>query len=378
MKHTIPSPAPITDRPASLLAGTRPAVALLALVLAALAGTAGCSDQAAVEAFAPQAGQPVRVGTVEAGRPPLRLRVPGVTRAVERADLAFLHSGQLAERLVRRGEVVGVGQPLAILHNPALMPGVSAAEARVRELDEQLQRLERETQRLTDLHERGLVATDELDRVSAQRNATRQARSQARASLEEARDQLAEATIRAPFSGRVVALPVEPGQFVSPGQAIVSIAAPERLEVAIDLSARQARGLSTGDAATVSRLAGGARLTGEIREIGLPAPGRAASAVIELPGASWPDWTPGLAVHVELSVPGDEALSLPLDALIDTGDGLPHVFRVNDGQADLLSVIPGELDGSRVRVDGELEPGDEVVVAGHGQLLDGEKVRVLR
>lgn len=369
--------APLTDRPASLPAAARRIGAAVAL-LALLAGTIACSGEPAAQAPAPESGQPVRVAAVSDGKPPVRLRLPGVTRAVERADLAFLHSGQLAERLVRRGEEVTVGQPLAILHNPTLMPGVSAAEARVRELDAQFERLERETQRLSDLHERGLVSTDELDRVQAQRNATRQARSQAQASLDEARDQLAEATIRAPFSGRVVALPVEPGQYVAPGQPVISISAPEHLEVAVDLSARQARLLAAGEPATVRRLEGGPRLGGEIREIGLPEPGKPATAVIDIHESAWPDWAPGQAVHVELSWSGGKRLSVPLDALIDTGDGLPHVFRLRDGHAELMSVVPGELDAGRVRIDAELEPGDEVIVAGHGQLLDGERVRVLR
>ncbi len=368
---------PTTDRPASLLDSVRRGGALLAL-LAVLAGTAACSDGTAERAPAPEAGQPVRVAAVSDGKPPVRLRLPGVTRAVERADLAFLHSGQLAERLVRRGERVDAGQALAILHNPTLMPGVSGAEARVRELDEQFERLERETERLTNLHERGLVSTDELDRVRARRNATGQARSQAQAALEEAREQLAEATIRAPFAGRVAALPVEPGQFVSPGQTVVSISAPEELEVAVDLSARQARALAEGDTAAIRRLEGGERLTGEIREIGLSSPGQPATAVLDLSGAEWPQWAPGQAVHVELSWTNGDQLSVPLDALIDTGDGLPHVFRVRDDHAELVSITPGELDGGRVRVAGDLEPGDEVVVAGHGQLLDGEPVRVLR
>jgi RND family efflux transporter MFP subunit len=377
MKGTTQSLARITDRPTSSHRAGTLAAGLFAL-LTIVVGTAGCADEQAAAAPGPEAGQPVRVAAVDDGRPPVRIRLPGVTRAVERADLAFLHAGQLAERLVQRGERIQVGQPLAILHNPALMPGVSAAEARVRELDEQLQRLERETRRLTDLHERDLIATDELDRVRAQRNAARQARSQAQASLEEAREQLAEATIRAPFSGRVVALPVEPGQFVSPGQTILSISAPERLEVAVDLSARQARALAVDDSATVRRLDGGSGLTGRVREIGLPGPGQPATAIIELPESAGPEWSPGQAVHVELSWTNGEMLTVPLDALIDTGDGLPHVFRLREGHAELVSVIPGELDGGRVRVDGELEPGDEVIVAGHGQLLDGERVRVLR
>ncbi|WP_376693190.1 efflux RND transporter periplasmic adaptor subunit [Wenzhouxiangella sp. EGI_FJ10409] len=368
---------PITDRPASLQSAARRLFSILALI-GLIAGTAACSGEPDAQGQPPESGQAVRVAAIEDGKPPVRLRLPGVTRSVERADLAFLHSGLLAERLVQRGEPVSAGQALAILNNPALMPGVTGAEARVRELDEQFERLERETQRLTNLHERGLISTDELDRVRAQRNATRQARSQAQASLDEAREQLAEATIRAPFAGRVVALPVEPGQFVSPGQTILSISAPEQLEVAVDLSARQAQSIDVDQSVSVRRLAGGPQLSGRIREIGLPAPGRAATAVVELPETAWPDWSPGQAVHVELSWTNGERLTVPLDALIDTGEGLPHVFRLSDDRAELVSVIPGELDGGRVRVDGELEPGDEVVIAGHGQLLDGERVRVLR
>lgn len=286
--HTAPVFPSATDRPASSQRAIPRIAALLAGFLV-LAGTAACSGEPQTRAQAPEAAQPVRVAVVDDSKPPVRLRLPGVIRAVERADLAFLHSGQLAERLVRRGEPVSAGQPLAILHNPALMPGVSAAEARVHELDEQLQQLERETQRLSDLHERGLVATDALDQVRARRDATRQARNQAQALLDEARDQLAEATLRAPFAGRVVALPVEPGQFVRPGQAVLSISAPERLEVAVDLSPRQSQHLAEQDTATLHRLAGGPRLTGTIREIGLNAPGRAATAVIDLPETAWPD-----------------------------------------------------------------------------------------
>ncbi len=377
MYPALRSYARVTDRPASLLINAN-RIRLLPLLILVLAMTTACPDEPVTESPAPETGQPVRVATVNDGKPPVRLRLPGVTRAVERADLAFLHSGHLAERLVSRGEAISAGQPLAILHNPALMPGVTAAAARVNELEEQLQQLQRETRRLENLHERGLVATDELDRIRARRNAARQAREQAQARLDEARDQLDEATLRAPFSGRVVALPIEPGQFVGPGQPVVSVSAPERLEVAVDLSARQARALTVEESVRVRRLDGGTPHSGTIREIGLPAPGRPATAVIDLTDAAWPEWSPGQAVHVELSWTGDDRLSIPLDALIDTGDGLPHVFRLRDDHAELVSVISGELDGGQVRIEGELEAGDEVIIAGHGQLLDGERVRVLR
>ena len=234
--------APVTDRSASL---RRFGIALL--VGAAVTLSLGaCTESDSKTGPAIPEGQPVRIATVGNGQPPVKLRLPGVVRAVERAELAFLHAGQLAERRVQRGERVEAGQALAILHNPSLMPGVAGAEARVRELDEQIERLEREAERLNNLHERGLVSTDALDAVTAQRNAARQARGQAEASLTEAREQLAEATLRAPFSGRVVALSVEPGQFVNAGQPVIHLSAPDRLEVSVDLSTRQSSRLGVG------------------------------------------------------------------------------------------------------------------------------------
>jgi len=361
-----------TDRPASSLR-----LAMAALLLATAILVAACQSESPVGDADEPPGRAVRTSSVATSDAPARLRLPGVTRSVERAELAFLHAGHLAERLVQHGDRVSPGQALAVLHNPALMPGVSAAEARVREIDEELEQLERETDRLANLHERGLVATEELDRVRARRNGARQARSQARAALDEARDQLEEATLRAPFAGQVVGLHAEPGQFVGAGQPIIALSAPDRLEVAVDLSTRQAARLAAGDPAQVSPVGGGARLSGNIREIGLPAPGRLAPAIIDLPGASQPDWLPGQAVQVELSWSLGSGLSVPLDALIDTGDGLPHVFRVRQDHAELVTVIPGDLEGGWLRVSGELEPGDEIVTAGHGQLLDGERVQVL-
>lgn len=368
---------PKTDRSAGLrpVAGRLAAGGLVAL--AALVGLAGCGEAPTPTAPTAESGQPVRVATVATDAPPTRLRLPGVTRAFERADLAFLHAGHLAERHVRRGEAVQADQALAVLQNPSLMPGVAAAQARVHELDERLGQLQRETRRLENLHERGLVATEELDAVRSRRNAAQQARVRASAELDEARDQLEEATLTAPFAGRVVDLPVEPGQFVSAGQTVVTLSAPDRLEVVVDLAARQAGGPAPGDEARVRRLDGGQQLTGTLREIGLPAPGRPARAVIDLPDTAAADWLPGQAVHVELAWSSEPALLVPLDALIDTGDGLPHVFRLREGRADLVSVIPGGLDGGRVRVSAQLDAGDEVIVAGHGQLLDGERVRVL-
>lgn len=363
----------ITDRPASSWC----LILFLGIVLTL--ATTGCQRNAEPEA--PPGGsqvQPVRVALVESGSNATTLRLPGVTRAVERAELAFLHGGHLAERLVKRGQYINTGDALAILHNPALMPGVTSAEARVREIDRQLEQLGRETQRLENLHDRGLVATDDLDRTRSRRDALIESRQVAEAALGEAREQLEEGTLRAPFAGQVVEFMAEPGQHVAAGQPILSLIAPDRLEVAVSVPTRQSQQMVAGQAAIVRRVDDTAFIEGEISEISPAGPGHPARVIIALAADAGPPWQTGQSVHIEINLAGDPALTVPMAAVIRPAAGSPRVFRVRNEVAERIEVAPGALRDGWVTVNGELAVDDEIVVAGHGRLLDGDEVRVLR
>lgn len=348
---------------------------LLAVVLA---GCNGDNGQAPPEP--PGAHRsPVRVATVELVRDERSLRLPGMVRAKRRAQPAFLQPGYLAERLVARGDQVAAGQPLAILANPGLVPALDAARARIRELDERLVQLEAEYQRAVKLHERNLVPTEQLDRALAARNATRAARDQAVAAAAEAREQVAEATLRAPFDAVVGDLLAEPGDFVLAGQPVMVLSGTGALEVEVSLPEGLRENLRIGLPVEARSLASGQAVRGEVRELGVARAGRLAPAVIELPG---PDvaaagWSPGLSVQVTFPQAQVEALAVPLSAIVDPGTGRTRVYKVVDGRAQVTTVEIGRPLGNRVEVRGALAAGDEVIVAGHHQLLDGDQLRIL-
>jgi RND family efflux transporter MFP subunit len=319
--------------------------------------------------------RPVRVAEVSLSDATRPLRLPGVLRAAQRAEPAFLHSGHLAERLVTRGERVVAGQALAALQNPALSPALAAAEARVREQDQRLVQLEADYERARELNARGLASAELLDRTLAERNATREARAQALAGVAEARGQLADAVLRAPFDGTVGDLLIEPGDFVQAGQPVIVLSGSSGLEVEFQLPEDVAQRLAPGDRVELRAVATGARTSGRIREIGLARAGHPAPAIVVLELAD--DWQTGLSVHVLLSHATAAALKVPLRAIVDPGTGHTGVFRVIDGHATLTPVTAGRLIGADVEVTGALAAGDRVIVAGHQQLLDGEAVRVL-
>jgi multidrug efflux system membrane fusion protein len=348
------------------------AAAGLAAACLAACGTGPGADENA--ATSPRS-IPVRVAEVGWSEPRPGLRLPGVVRAADRARPAFLHAGQLAERFVARGERVVAGQRLASLQNPALGPALTGAQARVRELDAQLVQLDAELVRARELHELKLASADGLDRAQAQRDAAREARAQALARVTEARDQLADAILRAPFPATVSDLLVEPGDFVPAGQPVMVLSGDAGLEVEIRLPEGLAGKLSTGQQVEIRAVASGAITTGRIRELGIAHAGMPAPAVVALPDAD--DWEPGTSVHVSLADPGQPALRVPLAAILDPGTGQTRVFRVVDGRAVLTVVTAGRLVGAEVEVAGALSAGDRVVIAGQQQLLDGEAVRIV-
>lgn len=320
--------------------------------------------------------KPVRVAEVGVAPTTRELRLPGVLRATRRAEPAFLQPGYLAERLVARGEQVAAGQRLASLQNPALGPTLAATEARVRELDERLVQLDADYQRARELNERGLAAVDLVDRTLAERNATRETRKQALAAVTEARDQLADAVLRAPFAGTVSDLLVEPGDFVAAGQPVLVLAGDAGLEVEIMLPEGAASRLAPGSAVDVRAAAAYAlHAAGTIREIGQARAGRPAPAIVELLATD--GWEPGISVHVTLMLSAEASLTVPLNAVVAPGTGQARVFQVVDGRAVRVPVTPGRLVDARVEIAGALAAGDLVVIAGHQQLLDGDPVRIL-
>lgn len=374
--------APPIDRPTSSTTDRHPGhpfartaalpVALACAVLLGACRPAEPEDSSATRATP----RPVETESVVAVEGNETIRFPAATRATRRATLAFLQSGYLAERTVERGDRVEAGQRLAVLFNPALQPGVAAARGALAEAGTRLDQLQRDTERLQRLVDRELVSTDELEQVRAQRDAARATRDQAQARLDEAVAQLEEAVLRAPFAGRIRELHLEPGDFAAVGQPVMELIDETALEVELRLPAHRLPGLQDSlPARPVRRIDDGQRFGARLRGIGRAAPGQLAPVVLELePGT---DLGAGDAVEVTLAFDATAGVAVPLSAIINPGTSTSRVFRVREGLAEALSIQAGRLQGRNVTVFGDLQPGDEVIVSGHAQLLDGEPVRVL-
>jgi len=348
----------------------------LACLVAGLLTGCGQSTHAQGEGAPARAVRVVEVSVLDSAR---EVRVSGITRAGRRATLAFLVSGTLIERPVELGQTVAAGELIGRLSSPELRPAVASAEARVRELETRLEQLGRDLERAQDLHGRGLISQEDMERVRTDRDATLALRDLAAASLSEARNRLDEATLRAPFDATVDEAFFEIGEFVGAGQPVVRLSGAGDLEVELEIPESLIDRFAPGQAVTLSLFFLGSReVRGYVDHVGDAGGGPGGLFPVQIRLADEPGLRPGLTVELVLPVETGTGMAVPLGAVLDPGTGRPRVFRVTDGRVDPVFVSVGKLFGDLVAVDGPLAPGDEVVVTGLSSLTPGQRVEVLR
>ncbi|HEX9974848.1 MAG TPA: efflux RND transporter periplasmic adaptor subunit [bacterium] len=82
----------------------------------------------------------------------------------------------------------------------------------------------------------------------------------------------------------------------------------------------------------------------------------------------------GMFARSYLKIGDHSGLVVPLDAIVRTGANR-YVYRIVDGKAKEVRVQTGVILNEAIEVQGELKPGDRVVVLGQNLLEDGAPVR---
>ncbi len=335
----------------------------------------------------------VRVAAVEAARDLRELRFSGTTRAARRARLAFSTSGRLVARPVETGDRVARGQLLAQLTDRELKNALATAEASLAELAARRAQSERDQARAEQLAAAKAATSEELERTTAAVAALEAAEDAAAARLAEARRRIDETHLTAPFAGTVTDVHFETGEYARAGTPVVTLSGDGEVEVEVEVPEAVIPDIETGAAVDLElpvmrRGAGSEPIVGRVKSVGRTAagPGRLFPVVATFPAdAGVPA---GATAELVLRLTRDQALALPIEAVVNPGGRRPSVFRVSrsrvtDGdtpRVEKIAVEVGSLlsgdDPVRVIVDGELEAGDLVVTGGQRGLLDGEAVEV--
>jgi len=325
----------------------------------------------------PAAPVPVRVTRVSTGSEAQRLRFAGVARPRQRANLSFQVGGSIEARFADIGQQVEQGEVVARLYNPQLQPAMEAAAARLAQLRSDAGQAERDLDRLERLYERGLLASQEVEQQRTALKSIRSAIDNAHANLSQTEQLENESELRAPFSGHIEQVLLEPGEFAQPGQAVLRMSAEGGLEVEVQVPPRFLTGLDPGDTLPVWHGLNGEEYEGIITGTGEGSSGSNAlyPLVVSLRHT---ELRGGEALEVGVSRQRNSALTIPLNAVMRSARGLT-VFRVGeDNRVQRVPVDVARITGDQVELSrGTLEAGDRIVYSGLTRLAEGDTVTVL-
>lgn len=346
------------------------------ILIAAVVAVSACGRQAPV---AHEDVRPVRSVVVGSSNGSVGANYSGEIVARYESKLAFQVSGRVVARLVEVGGQVRRGQPLMRVDPEQEVLQVAAADADVEAARSRVAQDRVDLERLEALLARRFASQAEVDQA---RLALSQSESRLKSSLAQQqirRNQRGYTTLHADRDGVVTAIAAEAGQVVSPGQAVVTVAADGGREVRVSIPESRVDELRQAKALQVSVWAQPGRTwRGALRELAPDADSvtRTYSARISIVDADR-DLRLGMTAAVFApDVEGATAIRLPLTAIHDRG-GRPQVWIVDASTAQVSPrpVKLGAVQNDTVLVVDGLRGGETVVTAGTNMLHAGQKVR---
>lgn len=301
-----------------------------------------------------------------------KLSAVGTVEAVQGAILSPREGGIVTAINFQSGQAVEEGYLLVQLDD-------EAQRAEVKLFRATLKNAELELTRTRELVRKQAVSEAALDRVIA-------ARDEAFANLSRAQAQVEDQAIRAPFSGRLGIRRVNVGQFVNPGDSIVSLQTLDPIYVTFELPENVIGQLRVGQAmyATVDAYPG-ERFLGEVTSIdasiNVNTRSISVQATLNNPGGKL---RPGMFASVKVSQPTRfDVVTVPQTAIAYSlyGDTV-WVLKPLEDSSDLYSaerriVKPSEGDEGDIMLSGAgVQAGDLVVVAGQNKIRPGWRIKV--
>jgi RND family efflux transporter MFP subunit len=277
--------------------------------------------------------------------------------------------------LVRPGATVKRGDVLATLDCRDANASTKAIAARARAIDAHQKAIADEAARTQGLLSGGFVSPNEAEQKSSQSVSAQAQLESEKATLARSSLQVSDCVLRAPFAGEVAQRFIDPGAFVRPGSAIVTVVDRGTVRMTGDAPEIDFGVVAPGTNVTVHADASNQDFTATItRRAPAADPGtRTVHFEIDLADAarSIPVGTTG-EVRLEVGTPA-AATEVPLYAASVTG-GEARLFVVEQGVAHQLTVpVLGESGGS-LFVAPTLAAGTAVVAEGRALLDDGDPV----
>lgn len=346
-----------------------------------LAGLAGCGEEVATN---PVVIPPVFIEPVEGHRIEDRLEATGQLIARSQAAVAAQVAGQVTKVALDEGASAAESAIVIEIDPERRQLEAQSARAMLIQAEAQASEAERDLARMEKLHEQGVAADAKLDQSRTALRTARSGRDAAQAQLGMADRSLRDSSVVAPFAGLIARRYVSEGEFVSPGQKLFDLVALDPIEVEFHVPERESSRVAVGAAVKVRV----APFPDEVFEakVTLVSPTIDPTTRTLRVKGSLPNGDgrlrPGLFARADLGIAVRENIAMiPEEAVLQRASG-PLTFRIarkggKEGtHVERRDVELGVIRDGMIEVRSGLDIGDQVVVRGASELVDGSAVSI--
>jgi membrane fusion protein (multidrug efflux system) len=333
----------------------------LILILLVLAGA--FTPKVPTQSPAPLATTPTNLPSAEVRllRRSRHEAVVGTIRAVHEAAVASKLLARVTEVRVRAGQSVAAGEVLVSLDDADLQARYKQTEAAAAAAKVAKEQAERDYKRAQELLPSGGISKEEFDHRKMARRATTAELERAEHRLREAQVLLDYATIRSPITGIVVDKRVEAGDTARPGQVLLTLYNPKRMQMVVTVPESLALRLKVGQKVAGRLEALGEECQATVSEIVPEAQVASRSFAVKVTGPCPPGVYTGMFGRIFIPLEDEEVVVVPAAAVVHVGQ-LDMVRVVEEDRLQRRIIQTGRRLDDDVEILAGLKPGEKVVV----------------
>lgn len=309
--------------------------------------------------------------TLQPQSAPVSLEAMGELRAVRQVTLSPEIAGRVVSIAFQPGQRVRDGAQLVLLDDAPEQADLAAAKASAAFAQQQFARA-------SELASTGAMSGEILQQRQAERDQTA-------AQVQQLEARIRQKRIRAPFAGELGLRQIDLGQYLTPGQAAVTLTDLEQLYVNFDVPQQELARVRVGQAIHVSVDTPDAQPVPAVISAIEPQVGRdtrnaTIQATVQNKSRAL---QPGMYVTVAVSLPVQaDALILPTSAVMTSASGdaavvVRELSAEKSGKAEIVPITVGRRIGDQVIVARGLKAGDVVVTEGQLRVRPGADLRVV-
>lgn len=345
----------------------------------ALAGTA--CHRAAPDETVTDTAVAVEIDTARTG--PIRevIAATGIVTAPPGGELVVTapEPARIVELPRGEGDRVRPGDLLVRFEIPSLTAAAASSRAGIEQAQARVENARAAGARVGGLFERGVAARKEVEDAERELRDALAALAQAQSASGAANMLASRLVVRARFAGVVAKRWHNPGDLVEPGPTdpILRIIDPSHLEIVASVPVGALGRVAAGAPARITSPAGGEPIEATVVARAAAVDSGSVTAPVRLRPATSKDFTPGMAVQVEILGPEHPGVVLvPPSALVRDGTANVVMTVGPDARAHRHEVELGVVTADAVEIRKGITAGDKVIVRGQNALPDGAAVTV--